>query len=85
MEYDCADCLSRFSIKVTDYELRFGLESTHSEKCPTCGQKAGWGYVNCQQCEKKFAVELLHWHVHCTLVCDTCPQCGKEYVSACTC
>ena len=38
-----------------------------AEKCPTCGQNAGWGYVICRQCEEKFAVELLQWHVHCNL------------------
>jgi DNA-directed RNA polymerase subunit RPC12/RpoP len=84
-DYCCADCQNVFSISVTDDEMNTAMESTHSEKCPRCGQKVGWGHMTCRECGEEFIVELLHWHVHCTLGGDKCPKCGTEYVSACVC
>ena len=85
IQYECADCRHKSSISVTDDEMRTALESTHSENCPNCGQKVGWGHVNCGQCGEEFVVELIHWHVYCTLAGGDCPECGSEYVSGCIC
>ena len=85
IEYQCADCQRSFSISVTDDEMDTYLVSTHTEKCPSCGQKVGWGYVTCRQCGEDFVVELGHWHVHCNLAGGDCPSCGSRYESLCIC
>jgi DNA-directed RNA polymerase subunit RPC12/RpoP len=63
INYRCADCQHVFSINVTEDEMETVLNYAHSEKCPSCGQKAGWGYVTCRHCGEKIVVELLHWHI----------------------
>lgn len=85
IDYRCADCQRSFSISVTDNEMDTYLKSTHTEQCPSCGQKVGLGHVTCRQCGESFVVELAHWHVHCDLAGGKCPKCGAQHVSACIC
>lgn len=85
LQYRCADCQNVFSITVTDHEMRTVLDDAHSETCPSCGQKVGWGHVTCRLCGESFVVELGHWHVHCDLAGGDCPKCGSRYESPCIC
>ena len=85
LQYHCADCKNVFSISVTEHELRTSLDSTRTDQCPHCGQKVGSGHVTCRECGVRFVVALGHWHVHCDLAGDDCPNCGSRYESLCIC
>jgi DNA-directed RNA polymerase subunit RPC12/RpoP len=85
IQYVCADCRHRFPISVSEDETETFLREDHSERCPNCGQKVGCGTVACLKCATNFVVEMVHWHVSCTLARDHCPKCGSEYISACIC
>ena len=85
IQYECADCRHRFPVNVSKDEMETFLQEGHTECCPNCGQRVGYGTVSCRKCATNFVVEMVHWHVYCDLARGVCPDCGSEFVSTCIC